>query len=319
MRYGEPILPLIFVRETAMRIFVSLACGVAAFLLALPAMAQPAGFILPDEAKPLTPHVYVVYGFPNVAIVVGSTATLVVDTGLGPKNGATVARLAAGLSKSSKLYLTTTHFHPEHAAGEAGFPPGTILIRPKAQQEELEKDNNQMLARFQARPAFAGLLNNVHYRKPDIVFGRDYPLSLGDVNVLLVYRGPAHTLGDEEVLVKEDGVLVTGDVVQNKTGPAILGAGTGPRDWLKTVKALEPLKARIVLPDHSPPGDAPLLFAQEEQFLTALDDRAHALKTQGIAPDAAGKTVTEEMKARYPDWTIGDLSDAVARAYNETP
>jgi hypothetical protein len=30
-------------------------------------------------------------GFPNIAIVVGSHATLVVDTGLGPKNGATAA------------------------------------------------------------------------------------------------------------------------------------------------------------------------------------------------------------------------------------
>ena len=302
-----------------MRMRVSLSCLIACALPALAAQAQPVGFILPDEAKQLTPHVYVVYGFPNVAIMVGSKATLVVDTGLGPRNGATVAKLAAKLSKAPKLYLTTTHFHPEHAAGEAGFPEGTILIRPKVQQEELEKDDNAMLRRFQARPAFAGLLDNVHYRKPDIVFDRDYPLSLGDVNVLLVYRGPAHTLGDEEVLVKEDGVLVTGDVVQNKTGPAILGAGTGPADWLKTVKALEPLKARIVLPDHSPPGDAATLFAQEEEFLSALEARAHALKAQGVSAAEAGKTVTDEMKARFPGWTIGDLSDAVARTYGETP
>jgi glyoxylase-like metal-dependent hydrolase (beta-lactamase superfamily II) len=294
-------------------------CGLAALAIPLTAIAQPVGFILPDDAKPLTPHVYVIYGFPNVAIVVGSQATLVGDTGLGPKNGATVAKLAARLSKSPKLYLTTTHFHPEHAAGEAGFPQGTILIRPKVQQEELEKDNNQMLARFQARPAFAGLLDDVHYRKPNITFDRDYPLSLGDVNVLLTYRGPAHTLGDEEALVKEDGVLITGDVIQNKTGPAILGAGTGPADWLKTVKALEPLGTRIVLPDHSPPGDASTLFTQEEEFLKSLDERAHTLKAQGVAADAAGRRVTEEMKVRYPGWTIGDLSDAVARAYLEKP
>ena len=29
-------------------------------------------------------------GFPNIAIVVGDPATLVVDAGLGPRNGATV-------------------------------------------------------------------------------------------------------------------------------------------------------------------------------------------------------------------------------------
>ena len=300
-----------------MRIVMSFCAALLALALTGSAFAQPAGFMLSDEAKPLTAHVYVITGFPNVAIVVGSQGTLVVDTGLGPKNGAMVAGAAAKLSKGGKLYLTTTHFHPEHAAGEAGFPKGTILIRPKAQQDELVADNGAMLARFRSRPAFAGLLDNVAYRKPDITFDRDYDVSLGDVHVRLLYRGPAHTLGDEEVLVVEDSVLVTGDVVQNKTGPAILGLGTGPADWLKTVKALEPLKPKTILPDHSPPGDGATLFREEEEFLTALDNRAHALKVQGVAAADAGKTVTDEMKASYPGWAIGDLSDAVARAYDE--
>ena len=257
-----------------MRFAFAVAASLAALIPSIPAIAQPVGFILPDEAKQLTPHVYVVYGFPNVAIVVGSQATLVVDTGLGPKNGATVAKLAVKLSKAPKLYLTTTHFHPEHAAGEAAFPQGTILIRPRVQQEELEKNNNQMLHRFQARPAFAGLLDDVHYRKPDITFDRDYALSLGDVKVLLTYRGPAHTLGDEEVLVKEDGLLITGDVIQNKTGPAILGAGTGPADWLKTVKALEPLE----------PGACCLITVRPATRLFCLRKRKNSSNRWTTAP-----------------------------------
>ena len=38
----------------------------ATFGLSLNAIAQPVGFILPDEAQPLTPHVYLIYGFPTV-------------------------------------------------------------------------------------------------------------------------------------------------------------------------------------------------------------------------------------------------------------
>jgi hypothetical protein len=49
---------------------------------------------------------------------------------VGPRNGTTIARVAAKLAPNSqKLFLTTTHFHPEHAGGDAGFPAGTILIR----------------------------------------------------------------------------------------------------------------------------------------------------------------------------------------------
>src|ERR1700685_3875762 len=93
-------------------------------------MNQPT---ITENTTKISDHVWAIMGFPNVAIVVGTRATLVVDTGLGPRNGATIARVAASLSgrlpANRRLYLTTTHFHPEHAAGDAGFPPDTILIR----------------------------------------------------------------------------------------------------------------------------------------------------------------------------------------------
>src|ERR1700683_611576 len=99
------------------------------FLNASDQQAQP---LLGENATKISDHVWAIMGFPNVAIVIGERATLVVDTGLGPRNGATVARTAAKLSANQKLFLTTTHFHPEHAAGEGGFPPNTILNRNAA-------------------------------------------------------------------------------------------------------------------------------------------------------------------------------------------
>ena len=71
--------------------------------------------------KQVSPHVWVIMAFPNVAIVVGNKATLVVDTGLGAHKGSIVAQEAQKLSKGPRLYLTTTHFHPEHAGGDQGF------------------------------------------------------------------------------------------------------------------------------------------------------------------------------------------------------
>jgi len=93
--------------------------------------------ILGEDTVKVSDHVWAIMGFPNIGIVVGGNATLVVDTGLGPRNGATVAKVAKKLAAQNKLYLTTTHFHPEHAAGEPGFPAGTILIRDKVQQDEM--------------------------------------------------------------------------------------------------------------------------------------------------------------------------------------
>src|SRR6266576_616957 len=109
-----------------------------AALAATSALAQMSQPMVSENPTKISDHVWAIMGFPNIAIVVGSRATLVVDTGLGPKNGTTAARVAARLApNNAKLFLTTTHFHPEHAAGEPGFPAGAILIRDSVQQDEM--------------------------------------------------------------------------------------------------------------------------------------------------------------------------------------
>src|SRR5262245_55229587 len=126
------------------------------------AIAQNNPLLPEGNVTRVSEHVYAIVGWPNVGIIVGDRATLVVDTGLGPRNGATVAREAQKLSKGGRLYLTTTHFHPEHAGGDAGFPAGTILIRPFVQQDEMLARGNEFLEMFRGRsPQFKELLSDV--------------------------------------------------------------------------------------------------------------------------------------------------------------
>src|SRR6185503_11870042 len=70
---------------------------------------------------------------PNIGIVVGDKATLVVDTGMGPVNGSAVMREVAKVSKNARLYLVTTHYHAEHVAGIAAFPPNTTFVISRQQ------------------------------------------------------------------------------------------------------------------------------------------------------------------------------------------
>ena len=128
---------------------------IVTFLMAATAFGQFPSPTLPDVTTKVSEHVFMTPGFPNVVYVVGDDATLVVDTGLGNKNGELVARIAKRLSKGPKLFLTTTHYHPEHAAGIGGFPPETVLIRPAVQQQELEKEGEQTMAFFKNSPQFA--------------------------------------------------------------------------------------------------------------------------------------------------------------------
>ena len=239
---------------------LSLALTLAA-LLTSHGFAQMNHTMVGEDTVKISDHVWAIMGFPNIAIVVGSRATLVVDTGMGTKNGATVARVAAKLApNNTKLFLTTTHFHPEHAAGEPGFPPGTILIRNAVQQQEMEKHGQEMIDMFSSRSAEnKELLAGVVLRPPDVTFDQEATVDLGGVTARLLWFGGAHTKGDELTFVEPDRTLISGDVVQNKTMPNIFGDGGTPATWLAVLDKVDALNAAHVLPDHSAPGDGSLV------------------------------------------------------------
>jgi glyoxylase-like metal-dependent hydrolase (beta-lactamase superfamily II) len=205
-------------------------------------------------------HVYAIIGFPNIALVVGTRATLAVDTGMGPRNGAIVLREAQRLAKGPTLYLTTTHFHPEHAAGESAFPANTILIRPSAQQEEIERRGAEYIDLFSSRSAQnKELLQGVKLRHADVVFDREAKLDLGGVTARLFWLGAAHTKGDELIFVPEDSVLISGDIVQSKLVPNMPNEDASVKGWLSVLDQLELLKPRYVVPDHGALGDGSLI------------------------------------------------------------
>jgi len=294
---------------------MKLLCLLALAAAILSAQNQP---VLGEGTVKVSEHVWAIMGFPNIAIIVGSRATLVVDTGLGPANGATIARVVAKLAPGNqKLFLTTTHFHPEHAAGEAGFPPGTILIRNSVQQQEMELHGKEMVDMFAGRsPQQKELLANATLRTPDITFDHEAKLDLGGVTARLIWFGGAHTKGDELTLVEPDATLVSGDVVQNKVVPNIFRDGGTPSSWIAVLDKIMTLKVQHVLPDHSAPGDGSMI-ASEKAFITDLRNSALELKKKGVSPDDAGKQLSAEFKTKYPDWPTMNVTNFVRSIYAE--
>jgi glyoxylase-like metal-dependent hydrolase (beta-lactamase superfamily II) len=287
-------------------------------LLSTSGLAQSHNPILGEDTSKISDHVWAIMGFPNIAIVVGSRATLVVDTGLGPKNGATIARVAAKLApNNNRLFLTTTHFHPEHAGGEPGFPASTILIRDAVQQQEMEKHGQEMIDMFSGRSAEnKELLAGVVLRPPDLTFSQEATVDLGGVSVRLLWFGGAHTKGDELIFVEPDRTLVSGDVVQNKVLPNIFGDGGTPATWLAVLDKVEALNAAHILPDHSEPGDGSLVGA-ERDLIAGIQTRALALKQQGVSVDDAGKQISAELKTQHPDWSNTNAAGFVKSVYAE--
>jgi glyoxylase-like metal-dependent hydrolase (beta-lactamase superfamily II) len=298
-----------------------------AVLTAATMQPSPPQVPLIDESaiSKVSEHVHVISDrnvglVPNVGIIVGQRATLVVDTGLGPRNGETVLHATRALSTTPDLYVVATHFHPEHALGESAFPASARILRARTQQQDIDEFGLDLAKTFASRSAAtAELLKDAHFRAADVVFDREYRLDLGGVVVRLLALGPTHTRGDTIVWVEGDRVLFAGDVVMNHAFVAFASPYSSVKAWLADFDQLSTLGARVLVPSHGAVGDATLIEAQRT-MMKAIQARAIELKRAGRSADETAQTVQGEFQAAHPDWTAPARVAAIAKtAYTEAP
>jgi glyoxylase-like metal-dependent hydrolase (beta-lactamase superfamily II) len=248
---------------------------------------------------------------------VGDRAALVIDTGLGPRNGAAVYEVANKLAPAKALYLVTTHVHPEHDLGAQAFPVTTKLIRSTDQEKDIAESGLQLAKVFASRsPINAELLKDADFRKADITFERDYDLDLGGVQAKLTAMGPNHTVGDTIIWIEPDRVLFAGDLAM-RAQPAFASLHSILRQWLASLDRLEALKPAIIVPSHGPTGDGAGFITGYRAYLTEVRDRTVAKKRLGLSVDQAVEAVTADFSDRAPD--KARLSGAIRAAYAEAP
>jgi glyoxylase-like metal-dependent hydrolase (beta-lactamase superfamily II) len=285
------------------------------------AQAPPDPIVKVDGLRQVSAHVHVIPDnsvplVPNVGFVIGETGVLVIDTGLGPRNGAAVAEVAQRLGGSRTLYLVTTHVHPEHDLGAQAFPAQTQMLRARAQVQDIEEFGLQIAELFRSRSAInAELLKDASFRKADMTFEREHELDLGGVRVRLIALGANHTRGDTAVWIEADRVLFSGDVAM-RAQPAFASTYSRLDHWLESLDRLDALKPAIVVPSHGPIGDAGFI-AGYRTYLTTIRERVAAAKRGGQNVDKTVESVTGELAGQYPD--RGRLGGAVRSTYSTLP
>jgi glyoxylase-like metal-dependent hydrolase (beta-lactamase superfamily II) len=269
-------------------------------------------FAIPDELVPMVP---------NVGIVVGKRATLVVDPGMGARSGESVLRELAKVSRNAELYIVSTHFHPEHTTGEAGFPQSAKVIRAAAQQQDIDEMGMQWVKIFASRsPVVAELLQGfTSFRAPTELFDKEKTLDLGGVSVKMLRLGPGHTRGDTAFFVVEDRVLFSGDLAMSGVFPAFATPQSRAGSWIASLEALDALRAARLVPAHGPLAEASII-GQYRDYLKALQARVAELKRAGKSSDETAELLRGEFRQKYPDWAQPlRVVAAVNAVYAEIP
>lgn len=300
----------------------------AAVLLTATATAQrgpAADPLVPANAtEKIAAHTYMISDrnigmVPNVGIVVGDRAALVIDPGLGRRNGETVLAELRKLTDTDEIYIASTHFHPEHTMGYVAFPPSAKYVNSTTQEQEFAETGMSMVERFAGfSPLNAELLAGAERRVADITFDREYTLDLGGVSVHMLVVGPTHTRGDTGFFVEGDRVLFAGDVVMNESFVAA-NDGSSVSAWLAAFDAFQDMDPAVIVPAHGEAGDGTLTPTQRRTML-AIQSRARALKAEGRSAQETGETVQREQQGMHPGWGRANGVAAAARvAWREAP
>jgi glyoxylase-like metal-dependent hydrolase (beta-lactamase superfamily II) len=301
------------------------AIALAFSLASSPLLAQtppPPPIVKVEGLRQISPHVHIIPDnsvplVPNVGYVVGDRAVLVIDTGLGPPNGAAVYEVAKKLAGTKPLYLITTHIHPEHDLGAQSFPDTTKLIRSADQVKDIAESGLTLANVFAKRSeAHAALLKDAAFRKADITFDGSYDLDLGGVTAKLTAMGANHTLGDTIIWIEAERVLFSGDIAM-RAQPAFASIHSSRRQWLASLDRLEVLKPAIIVPSHGPTGDSTVFINGYRAYLVEVRDRTEAEKRAGRSVDQTVEAVTAAFGERAPD--KGRLTGAIKAAYAEAP
>jgi glyoxylase-like metal-dependent hydrolase (beta-lactamase superfamily II) len=271
-------------------------------------------WVLPDHRVPLVP---------NIGIIVGDEAALVVDTGMGPANGAAVLAAAKRLAGGRRLILTLTHFHPEHGFGAQAFKGVAEIVYNRAQADELAAKGAGYLGMFRGMsPDVAVALEGTVLVEADRLYdGGEQVIDLGGRKAVLRTWGKAHTRADQIVWLPESKVLFTGDLAEERIFPIFpwfppQDADIDAANWLVALDAMAALQPAQVVPGHGSVGGVEIVRAVADYIRSvAAEVGAEAtLKGDGLA-DA----ITAKMRLAHPDWSAPEWIGFAVRYFVERP
>ena len=251
-------------------------------------------WVIPDSGR--TPHV------PNVGIVVGERAALIIDSGLGADNADRVFTALRSVSRLERVYLTQTHFHPEHGYGAQRLQDRVVVTYNEAQFSELQQKGMMFLEMFRGfSDHIAAALRDVEFVQPDVMYADRAQLDLGGVTAELQYRGPAHTLGDQTVYLPDTKIMFTGDLVEERFFPILPDEDASITRWIAALESIETLRPATVVPGHGALGGFELLSGYRRTLAGWLA-RARAHVDHGGDRAAVEQELTEQILAEHPDW-----------------
>lgn len=249
---------------------------------------------------------------------------LVADSEGSPASARSLLAGVASITDKPVHYLVDTHFHIDHAYGNAALPPTVqiigseftrrMLVGPEARQGVTFRNfTDPMPGRIDAlkkqlaeetdaakKTALAGQLasqeatlavysGNFPLQAPNLTVRNSMSVWSGNKEFQMLYLGRAHTAGDLIVYVPSEKAAASGDILFK----AMVGwqGDAFPNEHPATLDALKALDIELLLPGHGDhvegKANVQMVVANMQGYLREEWRQASAAKTSGATPEAA--------------------------------
>ncbi len=245
------------------------------------------------EVTKLSDTVYLLIPQPplagNLAVSVGEDGILLVDDQmmpLAPKIKAAIARL----HKGDITFLVNSHYHYDHAGGNAAFGDDSVIVAHRSVRKRLAEGREAGAQFIEGKRPVAAL--------PVVSFDDNLTFHWNGEDVDVIhFSAPAHTDGDAIIFFRGSNVVHTGDQYVNLRGFPYIdhdvgGSALGLRDNMAKLLRMVDSETRII------PGHGPLASKADLAWYHDVVSRSIAFVE---ARARAGKSVEEIQKEGLPE------------------
>lgn len=149
------------------------------------------------------------YAQVNAGAVVGPEWSILIDTLAFPEETLEIKDFLENRLNAPVRYVINTHYHSDHTLGTCWFPSATVVSHSRC-RDLLDTVGRQALANAKKQNRD---LKDVEIVLPDLVFDRgELLLKVGKRTLRLIHL-PGHSMDNVGVLVVEDKVLFSGDIM----------------------------------------------------------------------------------------------------------
>jgi cyclase len=230
------------------------------------------------------------WGLNNAAFITSGDSVTLVDTCFTERRARALAEAVRRTGGGRPVRtLVNTHHHGDHTHGNFVFGPAVTIVGHEKCREEVIATGLGTTAMWPDVD-----WGEIVVTPPSVTFGErltlyaSYGSGGGDLELQLIYVGPAHTTNDIIVWLPERRTVIAGDVVFNGGTPfCVFGSLAGSLRALDAIRALAPER---IVPGHGPVCGVEALDGIES-YLRFVEETARRGHAAGVAPlDLARET-----------------------------